>query len=63
MKILKPGKPKAKKMLIGQCRECGCKFEMFPSEGRYEQPGPRPDDGDFYRAKCPTCKNEVIVYP
>jgi hypothetical protein len=64
MRIIKAGKPPSSKPLQGSCPECGCKFEFTEKEGTYEPRGPRPDDGDFYRVKCPQkgCIAAVIVY-
>ena len=57
MKIIKPGKIK-NFIFRGECRDCGCGFELTAKEAGKTIKG---IDGEIIAfAKCPTCKFDEV---
>lgn len=56
MKILEPGNPPdPRKPIIFRCKNCGCKFEAYKDEYKFESSQREPNE-DYYAVKCPCCE-------
>ena len=61
MKILKRGKDPKEDKWRGRCPNC--KSEMEAARNEVQVEWDQKEQGEFGRARCPVCGNEMIFYP
>ena len=61
-KIIRKGRKNPSKPWIGfiaECPQCDCKFQLVSSDKVDFESDQR--EGDYYLAKCPSCKYDVTI--
>lgn len=58
MKILEPGNPPDPRMpIIFRCENCGCKFEAYKDEYKWQYS--QRENTSWYEVRCPCCDQLV----
>lgn len=60
MKILKHGNLKSKRLLQGECDNCGCSVQCHLEETKYLHDRDTPEGGATRYVTCPECHTEYL---